>query len=84
MTQLLKRNPTGLFSNLFVITKISLIPPVFINDKFLRDIKTKASIFNKFFAEPCTPLKNDNVLPTSEHVLTQSRLHSIDFRFEEI
>ena len=26
----------------------------------------------------------DSVLPTSQHVLTQSRLHSIDFSFEQI
>ena len=28
--------------------------------------------------------ENDSVLPTSQHVLTQSRLHSIDFSCEEI
>ena len=55
-----------------------------INDKFVTDIKAKGNIFNKFFVEQCTPFKNDDVLPTSQHVLTQSRLHSIDFSFEEI
>ena len=48
--------------------KIPLIPPLLINDKFVTDIKTKAIIFNKLFAEQCTPLKNDSVLPTSQHV----------------
>ena len=28
--------------------------------------------------------KNDNVFPTSQHVLSQSRLHSIDLTFEKI
>ena len=28
--------------------------------------------------------KNDHVFPTSQHVLSQSRLHSIDFSFEKI
>ena len=64
--------------------KIPLIPPLLINAKFVTDIKTKAKIFNKFFSKQCTPLKNDSVLPTSHHVLTQSRLHSIDFSCEEI
>ena len=64
--------------------KILLIPLLLINYKLVLDIKTKANIFNKLFAEQCTPLKNDSVLPTSQHVLTQSRLHSIDFSFEEI
>ena len=64
--------------------KIPLIPPLLINDKFVTDIKTKANIFNKFFAEQCTPLKSDSVPPTSQHVLTQSKLHPINFSFEEI
>ena len=64
--------------------KIPLIPPLLINDIFVTDIKTKSNIFNKFFAGQCTivffqQLKNDNVLPTSQHVLTQSRLHSVGF-----
>ena len=54
------------------------------NDTFVTDIKAKAKIFNKFFSKQCTPLENDTVLPTSQNVLTQSRLHSIDSRFEEI
>ena len=45
--------------------KIPLIPPLLINDKFVTDIKLKANIFHKFFAEQCTPLKNDSILPTS-------------------
>ena len=63
---------------------IPLVPPLLINDKFVTDLKTKANIFNKFFAEQSTPLKNDSILPTSQHVLTPSRLHSINFSFEEI
>ena len=31
--------------------KIPLIPPLLINDKSVTDIKTKANIFNKFYAE---------------------------------
>ena len=46
--------------------KIPLIPPLLINDKFVTDIKTKACIFNIFFAEQCTPLENDSVLPVNQ------------------
>ena len=53
------------------------------NDKFVTDIKTKACIFNKFFAEQCTPLKNDSVLPINQIFLTQSRLISLDFNEDE-
>ena len=44
-----------------------------IDDKFLI-YKTKANIFNKILAVQCTPLKNDIVLPTSQTLLTSSRL----------
>ena len=37
--------------------KIPLIPPLLVNNNFITDIKTKANIFNKFFAEQCTPKK---------------------------
>ena len=33
-----------------------------VNNNFITDIKTKANVFNKFFAEQCTPLKM-TVLP---------------------
>ena len=46
-------------------------------------MKTKADIFNKFFAEQCTPLKIDSKLPNSQIFLTQSRLSSLDFNEDE-
>ena len=55
-----------------------------VNDKFVTDIKAKACIFNKFFAEQCTPLKNDSVLPVNQIFLTQSRLSSLDFNEDKI
>ena len=54
--------------------KIPLIPPLLVNDKFVTDMKTKADIFNKFFAEECTPLKSDSKIPINQIFLTQSRL----------
>ena len=64
--------------------KIVLIPPLLIKDKFVTDIKTKADIFNNFFAEQCTPLKNDSKLPPNLMFLTQSRLDSFDLNEDEI
>ena len=58
--------------------KIPLIPALLIKDKFVTDIKTKADIFNNFFAEQCTPLQNDSKLPPNLMFLTQSRLDSLD------
>ena len=64
--------------------KIPLIPPLLVDDKFVTDMKTKANIFNKFFAEQCTPLKNDSKLPSNQIFLTQSRLSSLDFNEDKI
>ena len=44
----------------------------------------KANIFNKFFAEQCTPLKNNSVLPVNQMFLTQSRLSSVRFNEDKI
>ena len=64
--------------------KIPLIPSLLVDDKFVTDMKTKANIFNKFFAEQCTPLKNDSKLPSNQIFLTQSRLSSLDFNEDKI
>ena len=64
----------------FITTKTSLIPPLLINDRF----KTKANLFNKFFAKQCTLLKNDSVIPTSQRFLARSRLHPFKFSLDEI
>ena len=64
--------------------KVSLIPPVLIDDKFITDIKTKANIFNKFFADQCTPLKNNDILTTNQIFLTQARLEFLEFNEGEI
>ena len=54
------------------------------DNKFVTDIKTTANIFNEYFAEQCTYLKNSSVLPFNQRFLTQSRLTSLDFNEEEI
>ena len=44
----------------------------------------KVNIFNKLFADKCTPLKNNSVLPKSQIFLTQSRLSTLHFNEEEL
>ena len=55
-----------------------------VDNKFVTDIQTKANIFNKFFAEKCTPLTNDSVVQFNQIFLTQSRLNYINFNEGEI
>ena len=68
------------FKTFYNDKKISLIPPLLIDDKFVTDIQTKANIFNKFFAEQCTPQRNGSVLPVHQMFLTQARLKFVDFK----
>ena len=55
-----------------------------VDNKHVTDIKTKAIIFNEYFAEQCTLLKNSRVLPINQTFLTQSRLISLDPNEEQI
>ena len=64
--------------------KIPLIPPLLVDDKFVTDIQKKANVFNKFFAEQCTPLDNNSSLPVNQLFLTQSRLTSLDLDDDEL
>ena len=61
-----------------------LIPSLLIDDKFVTDTQAKANIFNKFFADQCTPLKNNSMLPTNQLFMTQARLRSLYFNEGEI
>ena len=47
-------------------------------------MQTKTNIFNKFFADQCTPLINGSVLQTSQILLTSSRFCTLNFNEEEI
>ena len=68
----------------FYNKKIPLIPPLLVDDKFVTDIQKKANVFNKFFAEQCTPLDNNSSLPVNQLFLTQSRLTSLDLDDDEL
>ena len=70
--------------NFYIDEKIPLITPLLIDKKIVTDITTKANIFNKFFAEQYTPLKNESVLLSSQVFLTKERLCSLDFNNYEI
>ena len=50
----------------------------------MTDVQTKENTFNKFFAEQCTPSKNDSVLPKNQMFLAPSRLDSLGFNEDEI
>ena len=74
----------SILKTFYTYKKIPIIPPSLIDDKFVTDIQMKANIFNKFFADQYTLLKNGSVLPTSQMLLTPSRLCTLNFNEEEI
>ena len=64
--------------------KVSLIPPLVINNKLEADFKRKADHFNNLFASKCTPLKNDSVLTTLLEHDSEARYSKINFSDDQI
>ena len=44
---------------------VPCIPPIFHENKFITDFSEKAELFNSFFANQCSLIKNTSVLPTN-------------------
>ena len=42
---------------------VPIIPPLFINNKFLTNFQEKANVFNSIFAKQCSPIPSSSVLP---------------------
>ena len=59
--------------------KVSIIPPLLINDKLISDFEIKSNLFKKFFASQCTPLDNSSKITENETYITNTRLSSIEF-----
>ena len=64
--------------------KISLIPPLFHENRFITDFKEKAELFNSFFSNQCSLLKNCSKLPTNLRYVTDKRLRTINFTTDNI
>ena len=60
--------------------KISCIPPLFHENKFITGFKEKAELFNHFFVNQCPLLSNNSVLPTDLPQLANKCLDSCIFR----
>ena len=64
--------------------KISVIPPLLVNDKFVTNFLEKANLFNEFFSKQCQPLQNNSTLPKSNTYHTENRLNDITFDKEKL
>ena len=64
--------------------KISCIPPIFHNNKFIVDFKEKSEIFNTFFAGHCSLIPNKSILPSQLILLTENLLSKCNFSKKDI
>ena len=65
-------------------TKVTLIPPLLINNKTVLDFSEKANLFNDFFASQCTPISNNSVLPSRKSSKTNKRLQKLNIKEDDI
>ena len=59
-----------------------LIPPLFHENRFITDFKETAELFNSFFSNQCSLLKNCSKLPTNLRYITDERLRTINFTID--
>ena len=59
--------------------KVPCIPPIFHENRFIIDFREKAELFNSFFANQCSFVRNSSVLPTDFELFTDKSLSNIAF-----
>ena len=65
-------------------TKIHLIPPIIIDNKFITNFIEKTNVFNNFFASQCMSIVNDSILSFTSMYRTENRLSTISFKDEGV
>ena len=74
----------SLLKNFLNNKKISLILPLFRENRFTTDFKEKAELFNSFFPNQWSLLNNCSKLPTNPKYVTDKRLRTIKFTTDNI
>ena len=64
--------------------KIPVIPPLFHENEYVKDLKKKAEIFNSFFAKQCSLISNSSELPFNLHFTTEKPLDTLNFSNNDI
>ena len=59
--------------------KVPCIPPIFHNNKYVTEFKENSEIFNSFFANQCSLVSNNSILPSELKLLIEHTLTSRDF-----
>ena len=63
--------------------KIPPITPLLVNGKFVSEFRTKANLFNDFFASICTPINNGSTMPPFAYK-TNVRINSFRINHNDI
>ena len=58
--------------------KILCIPPLFYQNRYITKYKDKAELFNNFFANQCSLIKNSSLLPSVLFKRTENVISFID------
>ena len=64
--------------------KISIIPPLFYENRFITDFKEKAELFSFFFSKKCSLIPNNSSLPADVNYITDKRLSTVTFSAKAI
>ena len=67
-----------------MVKKISLIPPLVINDQLITGFRENANYFNLYFARQCTPIENDSSVSTETDCLCDATISAVDFEDQDI
>ena len=74
----------SLIKTLLNVKKVPCIPPIYDNNRYVTDFKEKCQLFNSYFSEQCTLLKNISTLPNTYLKHTNNILDTIVFSKEDI
>ena len=64
--------------------KVPIIPPFFINNKFVTEFQEKGNVLNSFFAKQCPPIPSSSVLPEKISYMTKDRIKTICFAKSDV
>ena len=69
----------SLLKTILNVKKVPCVPPIFHKNKYLTDFKETSEIFNSFFANQCSHIPSNSILPSELKLLTEHALTSCDF-----
>ena len=65
-------------------TKILLIPPLLIGNKFVTDSLVKENLFYHYFSQQCTTVDNGSSIPPNITFATEQKLSTFEFCIDYI